>query len=247
AAYIEQVLGVYKKALHNFVVFGPAARTQSPLAAKIWNIYASDRESRLRLLQGKIELRCQAGLADTFSQALKVSELYLPQMERIFREHQLPVELTRLVYVESMFNLKARSKVGASGIWQLMPQAARAYLHIRGGRDERNSPLLATRAAAKIMQNNYATLQSWPLAITAYNHGLGGMRRAVTQTGSRGLGDNIAAYRSPSYGFASRNFDAEFLAVLRLHNRHYGNLKEPQLAEQGTRRDAALQDITQGK
>jgi membrane-bound lytic murein transglycosylase D len=64
------------------------------------------------------------------------------------------------------------------------------------------------------LQHNYSVLQSWPLAITAYNHGLSGVRRAVRQTGTKDLDQIIRDYESPSFGFASRNFYAAFLAAL---------------------------------
>ncbi len=218
--FAELSMRRYKETVQTFAERGAAARLESPLSKTIWKAYANRPESRRRLLQGKVDIRGQGGLADTFADAFQTSELYLPRMEKIFREHGLPPELTRIVFVESMFNLDARSKVGASGFWQLMPKTARAYLRVNRHVDERNSPLKATKAAAKILRANYQELQNWPLAITAYNHGLGGMKRAIRQTGSRKLSVIIEDYQSPSFGFASRNFYAEFLAALRTHEYH---------------------------
>ncbi len=214
---IDLITERYADALADFAGRGPSAQALSPLHRRLWNLYAKIPDARQRLLLGEIELRTQGGLADTFVQAYSTSELYLPRMEKIFKSHGLPPELTRIVFVESMWNLKARSKVGASGIWQLMPAAARPYIKVTRQRDDRNSPLLATQAAVRILKSNYALLGTWPLAITAYNHGLGGMRRAVEQTGSRDLDDVIERYESPSFGFASQNFYAEFVAALRTH------------------------------
>jgi membrane-bound lytic murein transglycosylase D len=199
---IQNTLRLYEETLRGFKQRGAVMRHEHALAASIWNA-CDTPAARQRLLQGRITLRSQGGLADTFKEAFRTSQLYLPRMERIFREHGLPPELTRLVFVESMFNLKARSKVGASGLWQLMPNTARAYIRVNRHVDERNSPFKATRAAARVLQQNYNELRNWPLAITAYNHGLGGMKRAVVQTGSTRLSDIIEDYRSPSFGFAS--------------------------------------------
>ena len=115
------------------------------------------------------------------------ARLYLPYMERIFRNHGLPTELTRIVFVESMFNPKALSKVGASGVWQFMPATAKDYMLVNHYVDERNSPLKATEAAARFLKYNYRKLKSWPLAVTAYNHGANGMARAARTTNSKDL------------------------------------------------------------
>lgn len=230
--FVQMTLRRYTETLRGFTERGSAMRHEHALAATIWEA-CQNPQARARLLTGRITLRTQAGLADTFREAYRTSRLYLPRMERIFREHGLPPELTRIVFVESMFNIKARSKVGASGLWQLMPRTARAYLRVNRHVDERNSPFKATEAAAKILHSNYQELGNWPLAITAYNHGLGGMKRAVAQTGSRKLSVIIQEYRSPSFGFASSHFYAEFLAALRVHEEH---------RTQGRHRSIAAQD-----
>lgn len=217
AERIDSELDRYDEALEDFATQGDKARRLSSLHEKIWGLYHRNTDDQQRLLSGAIELRTQGGLSDTFVKAFATSELYLPRMEKIFRAQGLPPQLTRIVFVESMFNLKARSKVGASGLWQLMPAAARPFLTVNQRKDERNSPYLATAAAARILRSNYQALGTWPIAITAYNHGLGGMRRAMAQTGSRELSDIIASYSSPSFGFASQNFYAEFIAAWRTH------------------------------
>lgn len=163
---------------------------------------------------GKKRLRFQLGQRDRFLQGLYYSGRYLPIMEKIFKDQGLPIELTRLPFVESTFDLRARSKVGASGIWQFMPSTGRLFMKINEAIDERNDPIRATVAAAQFMANNFNALGSWPLAITAYNHGTLGMVRAVEKTKSRELSDIIDRYKSPSFGFASSNFYAEFLAAV---------------------------------
>jgi membrane-bound lytic murein transglycosylase D len=236
---IENTLRLYGETLRGFKERGPSMRHEHALAASIWNACRTPA-ARKRLLNGQITMRSQGGLADTFAQAFRTSQLYLPRMERIFREHGLPPELTRLVFVESMFNLRARSKVGASGLWQLMPNTARAYIRVNRHVDERNSPLKATRAAARVLQQNYKQLRNWPLAITAYNHGLGGMKRAVVQTGSHRLSDIIQGYRSPSFGFASSHFYAEFLAAVRVHGQHKEKSGRRNIAEQSFSSEESL-------
>jgi membrane-bound lytic murein transglycosylase D len=162
-------------------------------------------------------LRTQTGLADHFETALERSGRYLPRMERTFSSRGLPTELTRIPFVESMFQEHARSKVAAGGMWQIMPSSGRRLLAIGVDVDERFDPFLAAEAAATILKENHASLGTWPLAITAYNYGVNGLARAVATLGTRDFGVIVSRHRSRVFGFASRNFYAEFLAAATLH------------------------------
>lgn len=179
-------------------------------------------------------LRFQRGQRDHFVAGLRQAGKYLPAMEEIFRREGMPVELTRLPFVESSFNIRARSKVGASGIWQFMPSTGRLFLTINDALDERNDPLRATEAAAKLLKLNYESLGGWPLAVTAYNHGRKGLMRAVRKVGSDELVDLIHGYRARSFGFASRNFYVQLLAVIELERnaeKYFGKIeREPALS-----------------
>lgn len=161
------------------------------------------------------KIRLQMGLRERMRKALYLSGKYIDHMEEIFKNENLPPELTRLVYVESSFNVFAQSKVGASGLWQIMPSVARERRYISQDYDKRNHPLYSTRLAAKILKQNHKTLMSWPLAITAYNHGLAGVQRMVRKNKTAQIeklieSDNVTS----SWGFASKNFYPCFLAVL---------------------------------
>src|SRR5205823_3581451 len=103
---------------------------------------------------------------------------------------------------------------GASGIWQFMPGMGKKYLQVGNLVDERNSPIKATEAAAKLMLSNFRVLKTWPLAITAYNHGAGGLIKASKKLQTKDLPEIIAKFRSRSFSFASQNFFCEFLAAL---------------------------------
>jgi membrane-bound lytic murein transglycosylase D len=167
-------------------------------------------------------IRVQWGLKDGFREAIERSRLYMPMMEGIFLQHGLPTELTRLVFVESMCNPDARSSAGAAGMWQFMKGTARSYdLRVTRHIDERKDPWKSTDAAARLLKDNYERLGTWPLALTAYNHGTYGMVRASNEVGSNNLMRIIAQYQGPSFGFASKNFYSEFLAALWTYeNRH---------------------------
>lgn len=169
-------------------------------------------------------LRTQTCLKDQFAEGIERSGVYMAAIEEIFADRGLPAELTRLPFVESLFQWKARSSAAAGGIWQFVPSTARLYrLKMDLEHDQRFDPLEATEAAAGHLEDNYASLRTWPLAITAYNHGPAGMRRAVRRLGTRDMGEIATRYRSRNFGFASRNFYAEFVAAARIYeNReHY--------------------------
>lgn len=161
------------------------------------------------------EVRVQMGQRNFFAEGLSVSPRYLKTMEKIFADKKLPVELTRLPFVESSFNKHATSKVGATGIWQFMGNTGRKFMIVNDTIDERRSPFKATEGAARLLKENHMILsRSWPLALTAWNHGPGGVRKASKAAGSKDLGTIIARYRSKSFDFASSNFYSEFLGAL---------------------------------
>lgn len=158
-------------------------------------------------------IRVQPGQREVFARGLLRSRRYLEPVRRTLRAAGVPEMLAYLPHVESSFDPDARSRAGAVGLWQLMPETARRYLRVDARVDERRQPIRSTRAAAAYLRASYEALGSWPLAITAYNYGLNGMRRAVAATGSTDLARIIREHRSPSFGFACRNFYAEFLAA----------------------------------
>ena len=165
-------------------------------------------------------LRSQLGQKDFFISGLKNSSRYLPYMEEEFREAGLPVELTRIPFVESSFNVNAQSKVGASGIWQIMPRVGKSYFIVNKYIDERNSPLKASFVALDLMKRNYKSLKQWPLAVTAYNHGAYGVKKAMRRSKSKNLPQLITRYHRGSFKFASSNFYTSFLAVLHAERYH---------------------------
>ncbi|MCB0406858.1 MAG: transglycosylase SLT domain-containing protein [Bdellovibrionales bacterium] len=172
-------------------------------------------------------LRFQLGQKDRIAEGIYHSGQYRQQMEDIFKKYNLPIELVRMVFVESSFNPRAVSKVGASGVWQFMRYTARQYMKMDWSVDERNDPLTATEAAAKKLKSNYEMLQSWPLAVTGYNHGPYGIKRITQKLNTTDIAE-LTDVRKGRFGFASANFYASFLAVLeaeRNAEKYYGHLK----------------------
>ncbi len=160
------------------------------------------------------QIRNQRGVKERFRDGVIRSGRYLHAMERVFELEGLPKELTRLPLVESSFDYTAYSSVGAAGIWQFMRATGKKYMRIDASIDERRDPIFATRAAAKYLAHAYRRLGNWPLALTSYNHGVAGIARAVSETGSTDLGEIIERYDGKAFGFASKNFYAEFMAAL---------------------------------
>lgn len=170
------------------------------------------KSSRKRLKQAADSVRIQIGQKDRFIEGVIRSGAYITTIRKIFKSHGLPQDLAYLPHVESSFNIKAYSKFGASGIWQFTRSTGKQYLTINYEVDERQDPILASKAAARFLKANYKLLGSWPLAITAYNYGPSGMLRAKNAHLSY---DKIfASYKQGYFKFASRNFYSEFLAAM---------------------------------
>ena len=159
-------------------------------------------------------IRFQLGQADRFHEGLIRAQAYEASISRILADRGVPPEIGALPHVESSFNPAAYSRVGAAGLWQFMPSTARRYMRVDGVVDQRLDPYSATEAAANLMLYNYRLLGTWPLAVTAYNHGPGGLKRAQDELGTSNIAVIVKRYQGATFGFASRNFYVAFLAAL---------------------------------
>ncbi len=175
--------------------------------------------------QAAFRLRCQTGIKEQFRAGLIRSGAVIDEFKRIFLSHGLPVDLVYLPCVESSFDFNAYSKFGAAGIWQFTRGTGKQFMEIGYVVDQRRDPYISTDAAARLLKRNHAELKDWALAITAYNHGLAGMKRAKRAMDTY---ENIfLRYQSRSFKFASRNFYPEFLAarhVARNYQQYFGEL-----------------------
>ncbi len=175
----------------------------------LWPSGVSNNELKAAL--GRI--RYQQGLSDRFRQGLVRAGRWRNHVHEQFEKLGVPIELSALPHVESSYNPDARSHVGASGIWQFTRGTGRRFMQVDHVLDERNDPFLASEAAAKLLAYNYSITGNWPMAITAYNHGLSGARRAMRQFGDHAYAKIMREYRGRTFGFASRNFYVAFLAA----------------------------------
>ncbi|MBR9985106.1 MAG: transglycosylase SLT domain-containing protein [Desulfosarcina sp.] len=175
--------------------------------------------------QARHRVRCQIGQRDRFQAGLIRSGAYIDRMRAILTSNGVPGDLAYLPHVESSFNTDAYSKFGAAGMWQFTRSTGKRFMTVDYVLDERRDPIVAARAAARLLKENHDRLGSWPLAITAYNHGAAGMQRAKAAHGD--YPDIFTSYKGRAFKFASRNFYAEFLAARRVasdYQRYFGPL-----------------------
>ncbi len=158
-------------------------------------------------------IRLQIGQKDHFIQGVIRSGAYIGAIKRILKKKGLPLELAYLPHVESSFNPRAHSKADAVGLWQFTKSTGRDYLVINDVIDERYDIYLSSVAAADFLKENYRQLESWPLALTAYNYGRAGMVRAKRRYGS--YARIFTSHNTGTFKFASKNFYSEFIAALR--------------------------------
>lgn len=221
---IEQVLERYRVALR---ALAKGKRTDlttiEQRALELWGEAATGRTLR----EAAENMRFQRGQADRFRAGLVRAGAWEGQIRKTLQELGLPEALAALPHVESSYHPLVQSKVGAAGLWQFTRHTGRRYLRVDHVVDERLDPRQSTEAAARLLQHNYSVLKSWPLALTAYNHGLAGVRRAVRDTGSDDIGTIVQEYDGRRFGFASRNFYASFLAALDVssdYQQYFGEL-----------------------
>ncbi len=122
----------------------------------------------------------------TLSRLLGLSQLYYPMFEEVLDKYNMPLELKHLAVIESALNPTARSRAGATGLWQFMYPTAKMYnLNINSYIDERSDPYKATVAAAEYMQFLYSMFKDWQMVLAAYNAGPGTINRAIRRSGGK--------------------------------------------------------------
>ncbi|HKJ97753.1 MAG TPA: LysM peptidoglycan-binding domain-containing protein [Desulfotignum sp.] len=214
----------YKKYKTVLLALAGGRSPASPLEKQVAGLMGPDAV-RADYKQAAFRLRCQTGIKDQFRAGLIRSGAVIDEFKRIFLSHGLPVDLVYLPCVESSFDFNAYSKFGAAGIWQFTRGTGKQFMEIGYVVDQRRDPYISADAAARLLKRNHAELKDWAMAITAYNHGLAGMKRAKK---ARGTYENIfLRYQSRSFKFASRNFYPEFLAarqVARNYQQYFGDL-----------------------
>ena len=119
-----------------------------------------------------------------FERLMAVSEYYFPMFEEHLAKYNIPLELKYLAIVESALNPRAKSRVGASGLWQFMYPTGKQYnLEVTSYVDERYDPLKATEAACQYLSSLYGIFGDWSMVLAAYNCGPGNVSKAIRRSG----------------------------------------------------------------
>ncbi|MBQ8650092.1 MAG: transglycosylase SLT domain-containing protein [Flavobacteriales bacterium] len=163
-----------------------------------------------------------------------LSLYYYRFIDQILESYGIPLELKHLVVIESAFNPRARSRVGASGLWQFMLTSGRMYgLRTDSYVDERYDPVKSTHSAAKLLKALYDMFGDWNLALAAYNYGSGNVRKAIARSGGERNFWKVRAYMPRE----TRNYVTAFIAANYVMNyyRHHGIVPEvPAVAHMST-------------
>jgi len=115
---------------------------------------------------------------------MTASQFYFPLFEQELDNQNIPLEVKYLAIVESALNPRARSRVGATGLWQFMFSTGKIYgLDVSSYVDERRDPIESTKAAGKYLAKLYTIFQDWDLALAAYNSGPGNVNKAIRRSG----------------------------------------------------------------
>lgn len=115
---------------------------------------------------------------------MAISEYYFPMFEEHLAKYDVPLEIKYLAIVESALNPKARSRVGATGLWQFMyPTGKQFNLEVNSYVDERYDPIKATEAACQYLSSLYEIFGDWSLVLASYNAGPGNVSKAIRRSG----------------------------------------------------------------
>ncbi len=133
-----------------------------------------------------------------FSEFLFKGDIYLPYVWSEIKRRGLPAELALLPYVESAYSPWAVSRMGAVGMWQIMPGTAR-LLKLKLGQtcDQRRDVIHSTRAAIDYLEKMYAKFNDWLLAIAAYNAGPGRIEKAIKRNKRAGKATDFWSLKLP--------------------------------------------------
>ena len=162
-------------------------------------------------------VRTQTGQMNFIRDGITRSLPYQKSLKKFFKSKNLPPELIAIPFLESSFNPKAESKVGALGPWQFMPFISKYYMPKNHKQfDYRSNVGVSSLSAAHLLSENYSILKSWDLAVTAYNSGTKHLFKTKRELNRPHvtLEDIIKHSDSENFGFASKNFYSEFLALV---------------------------------
>jgi membrane-bound lytic murein transglycosylase D len=158
---------VYYYRMQRLDVESPINLTYNPRVRMFIDMYANKKRS-------------------TTARVLGLAQMYFPIFEQQLDKYNVPLELKYLAIVESALNAKARSRVGAGGLWQFMYYTGKVYgLEVTSYVDDRNDPIKATVAACRHFNDLYNMYHDWLLVLAAYNSGPGNVNKAIRRSGGK--------------------------------------------------------------
>lgn len=121
----------------------------------------------------------------SYERLMAISEYYFPMFEEHLAKYNVPIEIKYLAVIESALNPRAKSRVGATGLWQFMYPTGKQYkLEVNSYVDERSDPIKATEAACQYLSSLYNIFGDWDLVLASYNAGPGNVTKAIRRSGS---------------------------------------------------------------
>lgn len=170
----------------------------------------------------------------SLSRMVGLSMYYYDIFESVFDRYEIPLELKHLSVIESALNPKARSRVGATGLWQFMYGTGRMYgLYNDSYVDERFDVYKSTEAAAKMLKRLYEDYGDWYLALAAYNYGSGNVNKAIARSGGKRNYWEVRSHMPRE----TRNYVATFIAAnyVMTYYREHGIIPElPRITQEQT-------------
>ncbi len=163
-----------------------------PLSDSVFKYYMAELDARTPfemaynpVVKRYLERYLKYGTA-RLSRMMAHGQYYFPMFEEHLDKYDMPLEIKYLAVVESALNPKARSYVGATGLWQFMYGTGKLYdLKVNSYVDDRNDPLKSTEAACQYMLKMYDVFEDWNLVLAAYNSGPGNVRKAIRRSGGK--------------------------------------------------------------
>lgn len=188
----------------------------SAIDSSPYEIPSSDSDKKSFFLSLAENIRAQTGQKNHIEQGLVNYFPFANIIDSYFQSFGLPLELLALAFLESSFNTRAQSRVGATGVWQFMRRIGGHFMTVNNHQDDRLNPLISTVGALFLLKENHQILNRWDLAIVAYNSGTRHLIKARRELKLENmtLEDYFTRYEHPHIGFASRNFFPSFLALV---------------------------------
>jgi membrane-bound lytic murein transglycosylase D len=202
--------------------FSNLSSSQKQLLDKVKKVFRvpSGKRRRKSFFIGLADnLRTQTGQRDMIERGVIRAIPYFPYLEEKIKLFNIPKELLAIPFLESSFNPNAHSKVGASGAWQFMPFISSLFMPPRNKYlDYRRNIFVSSISAFDLLRENKMILKRWDLAVTAYNSGtkhlLKAKKQFIKNKKEFNLQNYLEYYDHDHIGFASKNFYAEFLALV---------------------------------